>query len=66
MASQLRSMTPVAPDRIQAVQGSTTLFNLTISEADIAPQRAADPAAAAAEWDGLSSAMTLPATSTTT
>lgn len=53
------------PDTL-VVQGSTTLFNLTISEADIAPQRAADPAAAAAEWDGLSSAMTLPATSTTT
>jgi hypothetical protein len=35
------------------VQGGTTTFNRTLTEADIAAQRAADPGAAAAEWDGL-------------
>lgn len=40
------------PDTL-VIQGGTTTFNLTITEADIAPQRAADPAAAASEWDGL-------------
>jgi len=34
------------------VHGATLQFNLTLNEADIAPQRAADPAAAASEWDG--------------
>jgi hypothetical protein len=34
------------------VQGSTLQFNQTLSEADIAAMRAADPAAAASEWDG--------------
>lgn len=34
------------------VQGSTLQFNKTLDEAAIAAQRAADPAAAAAEWDG--------------
>jgi hypothetical protein len=35
------------------VQGSTLQFNQTLDEAAIAAQRAADPAAAAAEWDGM-------------
>jgi hypothetical protein len=34
------------------VQGSTLQFNGTLDEAAIAAQRAADPAAAASEWDG--------------
>jgi hypothetical protein len=37
---------------VLVVQGSTTQFNGTLTEADIAAQRAADPAAAATEWDG--------------
>jgi len=39
-------------DDILVVQGSTTQFNQTLTEQDIAAQRAADPAAAASEWDG--------------
>jgi hypothetical protein len=35
------------------VSGPTTVFNKTISEADIAALRAADPAAGRAEWDGM-------------
>jgi hypothetical protein len=41
-----------SPD-VLVVQGSTIQFNQTLSETDIAPQRAADPTAATSEWDGL-------------
>jgi hypothetical protein len=37
---------------VLVVQGTTVQFNRTLTEADIAAQRAADPAAAASEWDG--------------
>jgi hypothetical protein len=40
-----------SPDTL-VVQGSTLQFNKTLSETDIAAQRAADPGAAGAEWDG--------------
>lgn len=43
----------VASDDILVVQGSTFQFNKTLDEAAIAAQRAADPAAAASEWDGM-------------
>jgi hypothetical protein len=42
----------VNSDDTLVVQGSTVQFNETLTEADIAAQRAADPAAAASEWDG--------------
>jgi hypothetical protein len=38
---------------ILVVQGPTTAFNTIIDEAEIAAQRAADPAAAISEWDAL-------------
>jgi hypothetical protein len=38
---------------VLVLQGGTTQFNRTITEADIAAQRTADPGAAGAEWDGL-------------
>ncbi len=37
---------------ILCVQGGTTAFNLSLTEADLAAQRAADPSAASSEWDG--------------
>ncbi len=39
-------------DDTLVVQGGTVQFNLSLTESDIAAQRAADPAAAVAEWDG--------------
>jgi hypothetical protein len=39
-------------DDTLVVQGSTTQFNETLTEHDIAAQRAADPAAAESEWGG--------------
>jgi hypothetical protein len=39
-------------DDTLVVQGSTLAFNESLTEADLAAQRAADPAAAASEWDG--------------
>jgi hypothetical protein len=40
-----------AGDDVLVVQGSTTTFNATLTEPDIAAQRAADPASAPSEWD---------------
>jgi hypothetical protein len=40
-----------SPDTL-VVQGSTLQFNPTLTEADLAAQRQADPAAASSEWDG--------------
>jgi hypothetical protein len=42
----------VASSDTLVVQGSTLQFNQSLTETDIAAQRAADPAAAASEWDG--------------
>jgi hypothetical protein len=42
----------IASDDTLVVQGSTLQFNQSLSESDIAAQRAADPAAVASEWDG--------------
>jgi hypothetical protein len=39
-------------DDTLVVQGSTLQFNQSLTEQDLAAQRAADPAAAASEWDG--------------
>ena len=39
-------------DDTLVVQGSTLQFNQTLTEAALAAQRAADPAAAVSEWDG--------------
>jgi terminase large subunit-like protein len=38
-------------DDVLVVQGSTLTFNRTLTEADIAAQREADPTAASSEWD---------------
>jgi hypothetical protein len=42
----------VDSDDTLVVQGSSQTFNPTLTEATIAAQRLADPAAAASEWDG--------------
>jgi len=42
----------VNSDDTLVVQGPTVVFNQALTEEDIAAQRAADPAAAASEWDG--------------
>jgi terminase large subunit-like protein len=41
----------VDDDNVLVVQGGSTVFNPTLSDATIAAQRAADPTAAGAEWD---------------
>jgi Phage Terminase len=41
----------VDDDDVLVVQGGSTVFNPTLSDATIAAQRAADPTAAGAEWD---------------
>ena len=42
----------IASDDTLVVQGSTLTFNGSLTEADLAAQRAADPSAASSEWDG--------------
>ena len=41
----------VDDDNVLVVQGASTVFNLSLSDAVIAAQREADPIAAGAEWD---------------
>jgi hypothetical protein len=49
--SKWRDHFGVDSDDVLVVQGASRVFNPTLSDAVIAAQRAADPAAAGAEWD---------------
>ena len=51
LAQKYRDHFGVDSDDVLVIQGATTLFNPTLSEAVIEKQRQADPTAAISEWD---------------